>query len=46
VNPNSASADVSIQDNNNTKAHHPTYAEKTANQPAAKKSTKILARIT
>ena len=28
VNPNSASAYVSIEDNNNTKAHHPTYAEK------------------
>lgn len=37
VNPNSASADVAIEDNNNTKAHHPTYAEKTANQPATKK---------
>jgi hypothetical protein len=28
VNPNSAFADVAIEDNNNTKAHHPTYAEK------------------
>ena len=37
MNPNSASADVSIENNNNTKAHHPTYAEKTANQPATKK---------
>ena len=37
VNPDSASADVSTEDNNNTKAHHPTYADKTANQPAAKK---------
>ena len=34
--PNSASADVSIEDNNNTKAHHPTDAEKTANQPTTK----------
>ncbi|CAB4019786.1 Deleted in malignant brain tumors 1 [Paramuricea clavata] len=36
VNPNSPSADVSIEDNNNTKTHHPTYAEKTANQTATK----------
>ena len=40
MNPNSASADVSTEDNNNTKEHYPTYADKTANQPAAKKTPK------
>jgi BRCT domain type II-containing protein len=44
VNPNSASADVSIEDNNNTKAHHPTYAEKTANQPATKNTKSNLSK--